>query len=107
MPEPDASLNAVERERFDTWVTEKWKHGPCPVCQSNSWTRGAKLHQIINASTLTGGTSLPAVSFACAVCGYTLFVNAITAGIIRPDDEVEPTPEERAETPSAPAAEGE
>jgi hypothetical protein len=106
MPNPDASLDAAERARFDAWITEKWKHGPCPVCQSNSWSRGGKLHQIINSSTLfpEGGTSLPAVSLACQVCGYTMFINAITAGIVEPDEIEEPS-EESGEAAHAPTAE--
>jgi hypothetical protein len=101
MPEPDGSLNAQERERFDEWVAAHWSNPDCPVCHSKQWTRGGKLHQVINEATLMpDGTSIPAVSLACEVCGYTMLVNAITAGVVHPERLLrneEPVPQEREE----------
>jgi hypothetical protein len=84
MPEPDGSLDPQERERFDAWLAQHWHNPDCPVCGAKDWSRGGKVHQIVNQATFStpDGTSLPAVSLACEVCGYTMFVNAIKAGIV-------------------------
>jgi len=87
MPEPDGTLDPQERERFDVWLARYWEDPDCPICGSKDWSRAEKVHQIINTATLgPEGTSYPAVSFMCQVCGYTILVNSIGAGITMPDD---------------------
>jgi hypothetical protein len=39
-------MDDQERQRLARWLSEKWKHGPCPVCQSNSWATAQRLGEI-------------------------------------------------------------
>jgi C4-type Zn-finger protein len=69
--------------RFEAWIDKNWRHGPCPVCQTNSWSPLARLGQISNLDF--AGRMVPLVLIQCDNCGYLLSFNAIAAGIVPPD----------------------
>lgn len=72
-------MDDQERGRLESWLNEKWNHGPCPVCQSNSWATAARLGEISNLDTEDG--RMPVLLIGCQTCGYQVVVNALVAGI--------------------------
>ena len=79
-----------QRQRIAEWFTTKWKHGPCPVCETNEWAPNPKLGQITNftADELEINV-VPVFLVYCTNCGYTLPINALVAGIC-PAREIPP-----------------
>jgi hypothetical protein len=71
-------MDQSERERLARWLKEKWRHGPCPVCQSNDWKSSARLGRIVS---LDGEHRVPVLFITCQVCGYLATVNALLAGV--------------------------
>ncbi len=85
MANDDYTMDADELERLDTWIREKWEHGPCSICGANSWTTNPKVCLILNPASLVNNSSFPVVLIYCTNCGHTLFVNAIVAGVTPPE----------------------
>lgn len=67
------------------WLAEKWRHGPCPVCHENNWSYYPRLGQVSNLDY--AGRMVPMLLVGCNVCGYTVFINAIEAGIVKEPGE--------------------
>jgi hypothetical protein len=74
--------------KLNQWFTEKWKHGPCPVCETDLWTPLPRLGQVPNLNPTGPITTnvVPVLLVGCTNCGYTLQINAITAGLLREAD---------------------
>lgn len=85
-------VEAEELQRVAAWFGEKWKHGACPVCEADSWAPNPRLGQITNfvPTTPFALNVVPVLLIYCTNCGYTLQVNAMVAGIIRPPEIPEP-----------------
>ena len=74
-----------QRQRVAQWFSDKWSHGPCPVCDANAWAPNSKLGQITNfASDEFEVNVVPVLLVYCTNCGYTLPINALVAGICQP-----------------------
>jgi hypothetical protein len=74
-------VNEQELARYQEWIKEKWKHGPCPVCKTSNWRvadNPGMLPADVPASVLG---PFPFVLVYCSNCGYTLFINSLVAGI--------------------------
>ncbi len=85
MPNDDYTMDADELVRLNTWIRDKWKHGPCSICGANSWTTNSKVCLLLNPASLVNTTSFPVVLIYCTNCGHTLVVNAIIAGVAKPE----------------------
>lgn len=63
----------------------------CPVCGDKHWNINDTLFQSLEFSgtelKIGGGTSIiPFVVLTCQSCSYTMFINALKCGIIKPED---------------------
>jgi predicted nucleic-acid-binding Zn-ribbon protein len=96
-------MDEARRKQFQTWMEKYWRHGPCPVCQMNVYDTGEVVELRFH---IKGGsrrrTVYPVIPIACRNCGYTLLINAILAGVVRPDpdgdpDDAMPNPAHRTE----------
>jgi hypothetical protein len=74
--------------KLNQWFADKWKHGPCPVCETDLWTPLPRLGMVPNLNP-TGPIStnvVPVLLVGCTNCGYTLQINALAAGLLREAD---------------------
>lgn len=61
---------------------------PCPLCKENRWTVSDTIWEVqefFQGGLRLGSPKMPFISITCANCGNTYFLNAIVAGIVRPD----------------------
>lgn len=87
-------MEAEELQRVAVWFGEKWKHGACPVCEANAWAPNPRLGQIPNFAPLGnpfGVNVVPVLLVYCTNCGYTIQINALVAGILKPPEIPEPS----------------
>lgn len=78
---------ASENERALKWLSDHWQGPPaCPVCTSQRWNVGnvVEMREFEGGNLVIGGHSgvLPVSPIACAICGYTFFMNALRSGAI-------------------------
>jgi hypothetical protein len=81
----DPGTGGTWEETFASWLREK-QAGPmrCPVCGQGHFTPGGTVGII-----LVDDLSLPTAQFGytfCGNCGYTMFFNAETTGLLFGDD---------------------
>ena len=76
--------------KLNEWFSEKWKHGACPVCETNLWAPLPRLGMVpnINPPGPDGGNVVPVLLIYCTNCGYMLTVNALAAGVVKETDLV-------------------
>ena len=79
-------MRPEQSARIATWITEHWKHGPCPVCASTNFRFGEDLIPLVpvadpNSGLAAGRGSYMAVQIICFTCGYTILLNASIAKI--------------------------
>ncbi|HUA11539.1 MAG TPA: hypothetical protein VMA83_06005 [Solirubrobacteraceae bacterium] len=77
-------MDQQERNRVGAWFKEHWKHGECPVCHSNDWRANEIINGLYELETMQSRT--PILFVYCNVCGYSLPINAVIAGIRQPRD---------------------
>jgi len=70
------------------WQASNWVSRTCPECQATAitWPSGEEL-RIVAAVDTTRRIEFPIV---CPTCGYTLWFDAIAAGVLIPDPEPPP-----------------
>lgn len=80
--------NPDHRARIEQWVQDHWHHGECPVCQSNDWTTSS-VNEIAGFTPIVGAARaiLPVFPVFCLVCGYTLWINAVIAKVVRTGED--------------------
>ena len=85
MPNYNGVLTEEERTKLDAWYKNKWKMNRCPVCNQGNWSLA---DHVVMPMTYTGvglsigGEGYPQIMVECQNCGYTLYFNAITVGIL-------------------------
>jgi len=76
----------IEGGRVLQFLDEKWKPpGSCPVCRKLGWNVSDTLFEVREyhkGGLVVGGSTVPFIMATCGNCGYTLFFNAIVAGIV-------------------------
>jgi predicted nucleic-acid-binding Zn-ribbon protein len=72
-------LNKEFRELFTKYIETKWKTVFCPVCGTGDWTS----RNPVEASLWIGDRRIFIyVPVFCENCGYTLFFDALAAGLV-------------------------
>lgn len=85
---PPTELDAEERVRllFDRYIKAKWVDPvQCPVCKTSRWSFTAPGDLRLRYRDEKVYTLIPV---RCANCAYTMFFNAVAAGLF--DDDSEP-----------------
>jgi hypothetical protein len=77
----------AERDRQDAaiyaYLRDKWKAVKCPIDGSTAWTHGHVLEMPAYDRTIRPSIAvLPMFPVCCDSCGYTVFFNALQAGIV-------------------------
>jgi hypothetical protein len=78
------------QKRIQEWVETHWKHGPCPVCESNSYTTGAVAEVPAynpRSTPFDRKAVLPVFPAFCTVCGYVIWINAVAANVVRAEED--------------------
>lgn len=88
MPDEDGKLNAEDQTAVSAWAEQHWKNRTCPISGHATWEVPQFLVQsprFIPGGGLTiGGGLLPMLALVCSGCGYTMLINAIKVGILKP-----------------------
>jgi hypothetical protein len=84
-------MEKKDTEKLIGFLNEKWQSRPCPMCQVGKWgvqDKVFELREFHGGGLVIGGTPIvPIIPVTCGNCGNTIFVNAITAGIVKPEKE--------------------
>jgi len=79
-------LQTLVANTFEKWDTPIL----CPMCKKQEWAADVvvfELRQFLKGNIKLGGPILPIVPLTCNYCGYTIFVNAIKAGLAKLEEE--------------------
>lgn len=71
----------------------KWAGRPCPMCGVSDWNVHDSTFQLTEfnqGSMVIGGPVIPVVPVICKNCGNTILINAIIAGLIKPETGAKP-----------------
>lgn len=95
MPDNAGKLTIEENEKVQQWLKQHWKNWACPFSGHTNWELGEYIAQAMMFSgggLVVGGPTYPLVVLTCAGCGYTVFINAIKAGVVtkRVESDVKP-----------------
>ena len=89
-------LSAEQAQKFIEYITRATDNKPiiCPICGKSQWSVNnvvTEMREFQNGNLIIGGESsiMPFVSITCNNCANTLFVNAIIAGIVSPQEKQE------------------
>jgi predicted nucleic-acid-binding Zn-ribbon protein len=74
------------KERGMEWLNKNW-HTPkaCPICKQNNWAVSeslALLPRLVKDAMEAPNLVYPVFLVTCGTCGYTLFINALVAGLL-------------------------
>jgi hypothetical protein len=68
------------------WLNKHWKNRACPICGDNNWT----VHRYLmtpsvftRQNALNFGQTTPMLMISSDKCGYTFYISAIIAGVIK------------------------
>jgi predicted RNA-binding protein with TRAM domain len=87
MPDESGKLTPDEKTKVVAWLTSFGRPAPaCPICGSENWQISDHLVQPVTlgpkVTLLLSGIGYPQVGIVSVPCGYTMFVNAVMAGVL-------------------------
>jgi len=94
MPDKTGKLTDADLAKVVDWLSKYTPGGDakCPLCGSTEWAIG---HHLLQPVTLGGNLNLqlagigyPQVALMSIPCGYTMFVNAVVAGVLQSNSPV-------------------
>jgi RNase P subunit RPR2 len=86
--------NYTSKEVID-FLSKKWKDRNCQMCNEGTWQVQDKTFQLMEyhqGNIVIGGPIIPVIPVipvTCTNCGNTVLVNAIIAGVIKPETEAQ------------------
>jgi hypothetical protein len=85
---PIVYVNPEHPKRIAEWIEKNWRHGECPICHSDQWATGG-MFEVPAFAPIPGSprAMVPVFPIGCVVCGHTLWINAVTANVVRTDEE--------------------
>ena len=79
-------LTPEEMAKARAWVKARWTNGDCPFHGPTNWVLGDTMASpnsyAPSGQVSAGGKVYPLIVFTCSICGYTVFVNGLIAGIV-------------------------
>lgn len=102
-PEPiSPALTPEQTQKAVRWLEANWgTAAPCPFHGPTTWEVGNVLVGTVgyqSGGLAIGGPTYPSFVVVCGRCGFTVFVNALKAGIV-PRQPVPPESEPAPESP--------
>jgi hypothetical protein len=101
MPDNQGKLSPEEKTAVIDWLFVHWKNQDCPFHGPTGWEIGDTIATSPFAGTgggapgsgfQFGGPTYPLIVVTCAICGYTVLVNAIKLGIVKMGPELPESP---------------
>lgn len=68
------------------FLNDKWKSNTCPYCGKQEWNVTESVFELreFNEGNLNvGGPITPVIPITCQNCGNTVFINALTSGLLK------------------------
>lgn len=99
MPGQDGHMTPDEQKKAQEWLRTTWKIANCPFHGATSWEVNTLVTQLMpftGGGLLVGGSVYPALVVTCALCGYTVLVGAVKAGILAQPAPAQPEPPKKA-----------
>jgi hypothetical protein len=90
-------LNPEGRARLQAHLQNALRQ-PCAVCGSGNWQMDDtifELRQFAGGNVATQGAIKPVLTITCNSCGNILFMNAITTGVIRVEQQAAQEPQDQ------------
>jgi predicted nucleic-acid-binding Zn-ribbon protein len=83
-PAAEEAKQQEQRRRAIAYLREIFPNSPpCPMChQESAWDVTAPVHLSPVAGNLLATRGYPVFQVVCTRCGYTMFFNAVIAGVI-------------------------
>ena len=93
--EPAEPKRAYNAELGLDWIQKHWKKSPnCTICDANYWKVSDQITELrpFNRDVFVIGPArvVPVIYLVCKVCGYTIFFNAVIAGLVEGTGPDEP-----------------
>ena len=93
-PEPQplpGRMTDEQRQKAADWVNQHWAKKDCPFHGPTNWQLEPVMGEVRTFSggtlVLGPGTLFPLIVLTCSVCGYSVFVNAVVAGLVPRADQ--------------------
>lgn len=86
-PTNDMEGGMSNSQKVQQLINSKWKSKVCPMCHVNNWDGSEDVFQLMQFSKgglSVGGPVVPVLPITCSSCGYTVLINAMVAGIVKP-----------------------
>ena len=99
-PQPAPALFLMTPQQLQdarNWLGSHWSNFSCPFHGATRWEVGDSMIQTIPFTKpgdliLGGGPTYPLLVVTCGICGFTVLVNAIKAGIVVVPQQPPPSP---------------
>jgi hypothetical protein len=88
MPDASGKLSPEDKNKIIAWLTRDGRPTPiCPICGTQEWAIADHVTQPITVGgagggLVLGGVGYPNIMVVSTRCGYTMYVNAVIAGIL-------------------------
>src|ERR1700753_388856 len=98
-------LTDEQQKQFLAFINAKWRPSSCGICKQNSWGLPQHVYEMreFHGGTLVIGGSpiVPVCPVVCNICGNTVLVNALIAGLdlSQAKQEIVPPPQTNPEPP--------
>lgn len=79
-------MEEKDKQKIERHLKEKWALGTCPMCRAQSWEFFERVYTPMGyqeGGYQFGGTQIPVIPVVCTNCGFTAWLNAIVAGVIK------------------------
>jgi hypothetical protein len=85
-PEKPGAMTEDQSRAAIAWINSRWSNQSCPFHGPTKWGIDTQFTWTpasgAPGSLMIGGPVFPFFVVTCAVCGYTVFVNAIRSGVL-------------------------
>jgi hypothetical protein len=114
VPNSQGQLEPDEKEAVIRWLAAHWTIQTCPFHGPTTWEVGdvtatmpfmGKGGGAAGSGAWPGGPAYPLIVVTCQICGYTVFVNAFTVGIVT-HRQAPASVQEPAQAPAEPSEQG-
>ena len=91
MPDESGKLTEADKTHIQEWLVKVNfpAQSGCPVCGDKSWTIADHIVQPMtmgaNNAVQLGGVGYPQIMLISSKCGYTMFINAVLIGMLKPE----------------------
>lgn len=81
-------MKKADGEQMIKFLNERWQGARCPLCGNSGWNITDKyfeLREFNDGNLVIGGPNnaiIPVIPVTCKHCGNTVFINALTTGLL-------------------------